>query len=778
MAFCARLVRSFLMYFCCMGVALAQTDCDLMLSGQVIDDHDRTPLSFAEVFLPDQGVGAVSGEDGSYRIEGLCPGTYRVRVMHLGCEPIERTIELKKSLVMNFRLEHHHEELRELEVIRERPDENVGHSQVEVDRSTMEKTAGSDIATMLMGISGVNSIRTGPTIAKPVIHGMFGNRILLLNQGVRQEDQQWGTEHAPNIDPFSADRLTVVKGAAAVQYGSDAMGGVVITEPVQLPRDHGVAGEFRAGGQTNGRGGNGAMLLQGGSEKLRGFGWRLQGSGRLLGDQQAPAYVLSNTGLREAGGSASIGLQRIRWKSVIYYSYFQRDLGILRAAHIGNLTDLQLAIARQEPWTVSPFTYAIEAPRQNVVHHLLKAESSYFVTDRGQMVITYSYQNNARREFDRRRNALMDVLALDLDLLTHTGDIIYKHWIGKKLHGKIGANVLYQENVNLSGTGIRPLIPNHVRSSIGAFVLEHYPLSDRLELEGGLRMESASLDVYRFDENDVWRHTQHSFFNNAISGGANWKINDRWKARANFSTAYRPPHVSELYSEGLHHGAAAVEIGDSSLKNERSLKAVAEIEAVFLIERLGMELTVYHDIISNYIYLRPGGTLLTIRGAFPVFTHVATDARLIGSDLSLRYRFSKAWSIHMQASVVRGDDLLAGTPLYLMPSDRIRSSIRYEREGSGKWRDLQIEAGLIHVGRQFRFPEQIDLMDPPAAYGLLNVSASMTRPIGKNELRIGIAANNLLDTSYRDLLDRFRYYADASGRDVSFWLRYSFGDRK
>jgi iron complex outermembrane receptor protein len=773
-----RLLPLFLaLIFCWPGEASGQDNCKLTISGTVIDDHDRTPLSFAEIFLPDKQIGTVADENGHYRLTGLCPGTYLIRVMHLGCEPVERIIELKKDLVLDHRLEHHHEELKELEVIRERPDENVGRSQAKLERSQMENAGGADLATMLSGVAGVNMIRSGPTIAKPIIHGLYGNRILMLNQGIRQEDQQWGTEHAPNIDPFSADRITVVKGAAAVQYGADAMGGVVITEPVQLPSGTGISGELRAGGHSNGRGGNGAALLEGGSGKLRGFGWRLQASGRYSGDQEAPDYVLSNTGLREAGGSAAIGMQRIRFNANVYYSYFIRDLAILRAAHIGNLTDLQLAIERQRPWYVAPFTYEIDAPRQGVDHHLLKAESAYFITERGQLVATYSYQTNSRQEFDRQRNISTDVRALDLALTTHTADLVYKHWIGKKLHGKIGANGLYQENVNVTGTGIRPLIPNYVRSTAGLFILEHYPISERLELEAGVRIETAELNVYRFDDNDVWGSTQHSFTNSAISGGLNWNINDHWRSRANISSAYRPPHVSELYSEGLHHGAAAVEIGDATLTNERSLKAVAEIDGELLKEKLLFTVTVYHDLIRDYIYLRPGGTLLTIRGAFPVFNYVSTDARLLGSDAAIRYKFSPVWSVQAKASIVRGDDIGTSAPLYLMPSDRMQLSLRYEKKELRKWRDLQLEVGMNMVAQQIRMPEDIDLMEAPRGYDLLGASASIVRPLGKNEVRIEISASNILNERYRDLLDRFRYYADARGSDISIWVRYGFGRR-
>ncbi|MBK6543401.1 MAG: TonB-dependent receptor [Flavobacteriales bacterium] len=213
----------------CWCSAQTASGCDLVLSGTVMDEHDHTPLAFAEVSVPALGRGTVTDEQGRFRLEGLCAGSLVVRVDHLGCEPIERRIEVREERAIELFLEHHTEELRELEVVRERPDEHVGQAHDALDKHAMERSSGKTLAEMLATIPGVNTLNSGPTISKPVIHGLSGNRILTLNQGVRQEDQQWGTEHAPNLDPFSSDRITVVKGAASVQYGSDALGGVVIT---------------------------------------------------------------------------------------------------------------------------------------------------------------------------------------------------------------------------------------------------------------------------------------------------------------------------------------------------------------------------------------------------------------------------------------------------------------------------------------------------------------------------------------------------------------------
>lgn len=758
-----------------LGLPSMAQPCHLVLSGRVLDDHDGTALAYAEVRLEEAGLSAQADAQGAYRITGICPGEHTLRVAHLGCEPATVKLRIERDVQRDLFLEHHEQELRDLEVVRDRPDENVGLSRVEIDRAAREQGTGATIVDVLKAVPGVTVLSAGPTIGKPVIHGLYGNRVLILNQGVRQEDQQWGTEHAPNLDPFAADRVEVVKGAASVQYGADAMGGVVVTTPAPVPREGGLSGEVRGAGLWNGRGGAFNGQLQGTVPGLRGAGWRVQGGARLLGDSEAPDHVLSNTGVREAGMSAALGWHRHRGGLDLNYSWFARELGIMRASHIGNLTDLEAAIERQEPWYVAPFTYAIAAPRQTVQHHLLRSEATYRTSDRAELVLTYAYQADDRQEFDIRRAGRSERPAIDLFLTTHTADVVLKHYLGPHVHGKIGVNGLWQDNSNIPGTGVRPLIPDHRKRTAGVFVLEHFPISDRIELEAGARLEATGIDVWKYDANDVLLTPGHRFTNHAWSVGGNWAVRDSLVLRGGLSTAYRPPHVSELYSEGLHHGAAALEYGDPTLGSERMLKASLEMDGTWWQGRLRAVATVHASRIADFIYLRPDGYQLTIRGAFPSFRYVSTDAGMHGADLGLTMLLAGPWSLRGRWSLVRGRDLTADEWLFLMPADRGELGMAWSRRAAGRWRDIEAVLSGTIVLHQSRYPVGLDYMEPPAGYHLLGLSLGATLPVGRNELRFGLQGSNLLNTTYREYLDRFRYYADARGTDLVLWVRYAFG---
>ncbi|MBL7951722.1 MAG: TonB-dependent receptor [Flavobacteriales bacterium] len=768
--------RSVLAFFLSFGSFLVSAQsCSFTLKGTVIDEHDRTPLPFAEVFLLEVAKGAVADEQGRYTVAGLCAGPYTMRITHLGCEPVVRQVDVRSDLELDVRLEHHAHELQEFEVARNRPDENVGQASDAIDKEAIERAAGLTLGEMLATFPGVTVLASGPTIAKPVIHGLSGSRILVLNQGIRQEDQQWGSEHAPSLDPLTSERITVVKGAAAVQYGSDALGGVVITEPVELPRDTGMQGEVRAQGVLNGRGGGGHGMLQGGVKGLKGSGWRVQGSGRYLGDSRSSRYVLSNTGVRELGASAALGYRDHRWIATAYYSYFARELGILRTSHIGNLTDLNAAIASSEPWYVSDPTYGIASPRQEVQHHMAKAEVGYAVSDRGRVQVTYGYQADDRQEYDIRRGGRSNIPALDLFLITHTGEAVWKHWLGQRLHGKAGVNGLHQENFNRPGTGVSPLIPNYRKQSAGVFVLEHLPLSEQWELEFGARWESTLLHVAKYDLSGILINPEHTFRNHAFSMGANWALNDSLRIRFNINSAYRPPHVSELYSEGLHHGAAAIETGDEHLGSEGSWKAVLELEGSSGEGRSTFQVTTYADRIHDFIYLLPVGQQLTVRGAFPVFQYTATNAWLLGLDARFGQRIARDWVWELRASTVRARDIEKDEWLFQMPSDRLENMVLFEFPSQGRWSAM--EAGLTStlVFQQRRIPAGVDFASPPATYHLVGCQVSAARTSGRRQWRVGLRGANLFNTAYRDYLDRFRYYADARGIDLTIWVSCTFG---
>ncbi|MEM7040154.1 MAG: TonB-dependent receptor plug domain-containing protein, partial [Bacteroidota bacterium] len=321
------------------------------------------------------------------------------------------------------------------------PDPKPTQGESTLTEEELEKLKGKQLGEALREIAGVDALQTGPSIFKPMIHGLHSNRVLVLNNGIRQEGQQWGSEHGPEIDPFIANELTVVKGANGVRYGPDAIAGVVLVEPAPLRDSAGIGGRVDLVGMSNGRMGATSGMLEGNFARLPAFAWRVQGTLKRGGDMHTPDYNLTNTGLREYNFSAAAGWQKERYGVDVFYSQFNTDLGIFAGAHIGNLTDLQLAIERDTPLIANPFSYEIKRPYQHIEHELTKVRSWLETGEAGKLSLTYARQYNLRQEFDTHTLGIApgtNPPQLHYEITSHLAELVWEHEKWKGLKGQVG----------------------------------------------------------------------------------------------------------------------------------------------------------------------------------------------------------------------------------------------------------------------------------------------------------------------------------------------------
>ena len=379
------------------------------MSGTIISSESGESIPFASIVLNNSNaLTKITSSKGAFEFQNLCTETVYLSIRFLGFKTYSDTLVLKPGTNnFTFQLEVEVQELSEVTVEGEAVEEIATISRTEVDAKALERITGESLGKSLSSLSGVNMLQSGPTIAKPVIHGLHSNRILILNNGIRQEGQQWGQEHAPEIDPFVANNLRLIKGAAAVKYGSDAIGGVILVNPAELPQEAGISGKVSSVGASNNRLYAGSMLLEGGFKRIKGLGWRVQGTYKKAGDAKAPDYRLTNTGTYEKNYSLGLGYHKDELGAELFFSSFDAEIAILRSAHIGNLTDLERAIGSDRPLFIQDFSYEINNPYQAVKHNLLKANGHLDVTNLGTLSAQYGLQINQRQEFDIRRASLV-----------------------------------------------------------------------------------------------------------------------------------------------------------------------------------------------------------------------------------------------------------------------------------------------------------------------------------------------------------------------------------
>jgi iron complex outermembrane receptor protein len=307
-------------------------NCFHQLSGQVYSVDNQEGLPSAHILIEELKKTILTDTHGHFYCDKLCKGVYHLEVSFLGYETQRLQIQIDTSLFLKIRLEESSIFLEATTIQAEKLlSVQAGQNITQLTEIELDKARGKNLGEALKTVTGVNSLQTGSSISKPVIHGLHSNRVLILNNGIRQEGQQWGSEHAPEIDPFIAQNIAVVKGASGVRYGADAIAGVIILSPKSLPSEKGIKGEFNAIGASNGLQGTFSGILEGNlkkNEQSNGLSWRVQGTFKRNGNIQAPHYYLANTGVREINFSTALGYEKYHWGFDVFFSRFSTQLGI------------------------------------------------------------------------------------------------------------------------------------------------------------------------------------------------------------------------------------------------------------------------------------------------------------------------------------------------------------------------------------------------------------------------------------------------------------------
>lgn len=769
----------------------------------VISDENGLPLRDAHVHIANKTTS--TDVNGSYVLSGIPKGKQKLYISFIGYHAIEETIEISTDLTINRQLKLDITKLDDITIRQLSNSKSESSNEQVLKSATIEKFSNQTLGEALKEVSGVSILKTGSTIVKPVINGLHSNRVPIINNNVRLEDQQWGTEHAPNFDINSAGKITVIKGASALQYGGDAIGGIVVIEPEVIKKDTLVVKTI-LNLASNGMGGSLSSSLQKGNRY--GWSWNALGTFKYLGDRETPDYVLSNSGNREQNFSGGIRYAQEKYNFNAMYSFYNAQIGIIKASHIGNVNDLYNSINNQQPSVIEPFTYSIDAPKQEVQHHLAKVNYQRWLNENASIDFQYSFQFNNRLEFDvRRSSANNDKAALDLQLATHTFLADYKTNIGN-WRLKSGLNLGYQNNFANPKTGVRPLIPSYEKLDAGLYGIAVYKFDNATSLESGIRYDFSTIEATKYylksrwtergydaefshfivdEEGNQWLTKPTFDYHNITANiGFRKQFHHEMEWLVNVSLASRNPNPSELFSDGLHHSTGQVELGDLRLKKEQAYKFNTTFNKDWKSFRL--QINPFINRISNFIYLQPTGFETTIRGAFPVWEFKQTEALLTGFDVNTKWNISNHFSHELGMAYVNGQNLSTNEYLIDMPPFVINNKIQYKKES---WFGFVSELKSEVVFRQNQFPNYnfetnivtnntltpvvVDISSPPKGYHLLHFYSEMTFKINKkNSLTTSFSVQNIMNTTYRDYLNRQRFYVDEMGRNVQVQLKFNY----
>ena len=364
----------------------------------------------------------------------------------------------------------------------------------------------------------------------------------------------------------------------------------------------------------------------------------------------------------------------------------------------------------------------------------------------------------------------------------------------------------YQNNYANPATGVRRLIPDYDKYDAAVYALGKYYIGEEWVLEAGFRYDFNHLDAKKFYRKSLWETrgydviypqfevnevgtqilTNPNFDYHNFSGtlGAAHSFGEHYEIMANYSLATRAPNPSELFSEGLHHSAARIEIGDLRFTQEVAHKVSLSLSRSS--GRFKFTINPYLNSISNFIFIEPAGVEQTIRGSFQVWEFKQTDALLMGFDFDSKVKLNSHFDLITKFAFVKGNDQNKEEPLILMPPANLSNTIQYKNE---KLNNLRMGVESNYVFRQNKFPdtnteiylplsesmEIIDLSTPPPAYHLMHLNADADfKTFGNSTLSVGLTVNNIFNTEYRDYLNRLRFYADDLGRNIVLRLKINY----
>lgn len=649
-----------------------------------------------------------------------------------------------------------------------------------IDAVEIQRQAGRSLADLLEGVSGVSSIRTGTSAAKPVVHGMHGSRLLIINNGVRQAGQQWGEAHAPEVDMSSSHAIHIVKGAEGVRYGAEALGGTIIMEQKALPygREH-LSGNALSSYNTNGRRFVETFTLDGTIPTLPQLAWRAQALYGNSGDRSTAKYLLNNTGERELNFSAALGYDSGCLRLEGFASRYDTRHGSLRSAALGSVQVFQERIALGRPLeeSLTPFSREISYPYEHVMHHTFTGKARYDFGRWGRLAYQGSLQTDSREEFRiRRTDSSVPELALSLTNFQSrlSWDIKHRAW-----EMELGAQHSLTDNHNVPGTGVVPVIPNYAEQTWGIYSIHKLNLKN-LSLEGGIRLDGQETTASGYNISSQLYGGTRRFHNMSYSLGARYKAARALTLTTNLGIAWRAPHVHELYAAGADHGSAAFVIGDSTLRSEQSYKAVASLD--YRTPWLHLTLDGYVQLIHDYIYDEPSldndgspELISMISGTYPVFRYRQTNAFLRGLDLHLEIEPLPWLTYELTTALIYANEQHNNAYLPFIPPLRIDHAVSVSLGHIGSVTP-HFRLGHRFVAKQTRFEPARDLVpDTPAAYHLFSAELAAGWQIDeRNKLSLSLSGENLLNREYKEYTNRARYYSHDLGRDIRLALSWQF----
>ena len=644
-------------------------------------------------------------------------------------------------------------------------DQTLGKSVLKVDKlnfNDINPIIKQYISNSISKLPGVSIISTGSGIGKPSIRGLSFNRVVVLSQGMRLENQQWGEEHGLALSSSGVNSVEVVKGPLYVLYGSDAMGGVLYIEPEKYLTSEDLEIDYTGIYNSNYSGFSNNLGLKGSSEN---FSYMLRADITDNGNYSSPDGEIENSWFKQNDFKAGVAYQTEK---------FQSDLRI-------SMSDIEVGIPHMEEGHDDHDDHEEEGHDdheeedhyQEIKHTTLSWKNTFDMGNDHTLDITLGRQLNERKEFGGHEEEGHDdhddheeeghddhddheeegheegEAELDMELETTSIDIKLTMPQSDDLNLIIGTSLLNQENKNF---GHETLIPDAEKKDFGLFALGQFDINETSQALIGVRYDNRSISS-ESGSND------YSNFNGSLGFKKDFGNST---LRMNLSSGFRAPDLIELYADGSHHGSFQYKKGNTNLVAEESLQTDLSYQINNNNSIVSFDL--FYNDISDYIYLNPSSMF---EDGLKVYDYMQQDAKLYGGEIHLNKNTSIDWLSYYTsveyvfAESMDGEALPFISPLTLNQVFNIDFGNNYS-----------VEIDFIAKAKQSRvsmFEEETD------GYSVLNLSGNFKTEFMNNDLNLFWRISNVFDKEYYDHLSRLKTAGiHEMGRNISVGLKYNF----
>ena len=647
-------------------------------------------------------------------------------------------------------------------------------SAVQVSHDYLQQHFSGSLMQTLEGIPGVKAMAIGSGQSKPTIRGLGYNRMVVSEDGIKHEGQQWGDDHGLEIDQFAVDRAEVIKGPAALLYGSDAIGGVLSLYTNHVPTEP-LSGSVQLFGRSNneqlgitakigGRHGNwfyraGATLIDYADYRVPTDSIQYYSYWIRLKDQR-----LRNTAGCERDGSVVVGYAGYRFHSDVRFSDSYSKSGFFANAHglEVRLSNIDYDSSRRD----------IDLPYQWVNHMKVLSHTSW-QGDRAQVEANLAWQNNCREELSEPvSHGYMPKPDGSLERRfvknTLTANIGMHLAVGRRHELSTGLNGEYQHN-RRGGWGF--IIPDFETASIGVYAMDSYTLSERLKLNAGIRVDHAHTHISSYHD---WFLTPVADSRQADSVYKERSADvDRnftsltWSAGVNYATGNWVPIPKELGADGVNYHIFRYERGNADLDPEESYQMDLGIH--WDNDVVCVQVDPYVNYFPNYIYLNP--TAQYVEG-LQLYNY--TQARVLrwGVEAQATWVIDSHWETELKGEYLYAEQLSGDKKGYTLPFSTpwsVDAGVKYSFQWHG---DTFVGLNTRIVGAQHEIvpPEK-----PTDGHWTLNLSAGKQIALQGCTIDIALHADNLLNRRYYDHTSYYRLIdVPEPGRNVSLMVGLEF----